>query len=278
MHSNLERTFSLKEKVVVITGGCGLLGLKFSEAIIEAGGIPLMLDINQKSIEKSLKHLNERYPGAIMEGFAVDITQEESIKVVRDTILTRFNKINALINNAANNPKMENNGLTNWTRFEKLPEKMWHADIAVGLTGAFYCSRIFGACMAVSGGGVIVNIASDLGLIAPDQRIYRKEGLTEEMQPVKPVTYSVVKHALIGLTKYIATYWADKKVRCNALCPGGAYNGQPDDFVTKLTNLIPLGRMAQPDEYKAAIVFLCSEASSYMTGNTLTIEGGRAIW
>ena len=132
--------------------------------------------------------------------------------------------------------------------------------------------------LAKRGKGVILNIASDLGLIAPDQRIYKKKGLSEDMQPVKPVTYTVVKHGLIGLTRYLATYWCDKGVRVNALCPGGIYNNQPKDFVEKLTNLIPLGRMANPDDYKGAIQFMCSDASEYMNGSIVVVDGGRTCW
>ena len=127
-------------------------------------------------------------------------------------------------------------------------------------------------------GGVIINIASDLGLIAPDQRIYRQPDLQDDQQPVKPVTYSVVKHGLIGLTRYLATYWADRGVRVNALCPGGVSAAQDDAFISRLTHLIPLRRMADKDEYKAAIVFLASDASSYMTGANLVIDGGRTVW
>jgi NAD(P)-dependent dehydrogenase (short-subunit alcohol dehydrogenase family) len=126
--------------------------------------------------------------------------------------------------------------------------------------------------------GVIVNVASDLAVIAPDQRLYRKPGLPEDKQPVKPVTYSVVKTGLVGLTRYLATYWADSGIRVNAISPGGVYNNQPDDFVERLARLIPLGRMANANEYQAAILFLCSDASSYMTGNNLVIDGGRSSW
>ena len=125
---------------------------------------------------------------------------------------------------------------------------------------------------------MILNIASDLGVIAPDQRIYRQEGVADDQQPVKPVTYSVVKTALLGLTRYVATYWADRNVRCNALSPGGVYSGQPDEFVRRLSNLIPLQRMARIDEYQGAVVFLCSDASSYMTGANLVVDGGRSCW
>ena len=132
--------------------------------------------------------------------------------------------------------------------------------------------------MAKEKQGIIVNIASDLSIIAPDQRIYREDNLEDNMQPVKPITYSVVKSGLIGLTKYLATYWADQGIRVNALSPGGVFAYQSEEFIDKLTNLIPMGRMANSDEYNSAIVFLCSDDSSYMTGNNLIIDGGRTCW
>ena len=125
---------------------------------------------------------------------------------------------------------------------------------------------------------MILNISYDLGIIAPDQRIYKKDGLPENEQPVKPVTYSVIKHGLIGLTKYLATYWAGRGVRCNAICPGGIYNNQLDEFVKKISNLIPLGRMADEDEFKASVVFMVSDASKYMNGSVVSMDGGRSIW
>jgi NAD(P)-dependent dehydrogenase (short-subunit alcohol dehydrogenase family) len=185
-----------------------------------------------------------------------------------------------LINNAANNPTYENikQEFDATKRFESYPIEAWNDDIAVGLTGSFLCSQMIGSHMAKSIGGVILNISSDLGIIAPDQRIYKKDDLSDDQQPTKPVTYSVIKSGLIGLTKYLATYWADKNIRANALVPGGVYTGQDEIFVSKLTNLIPLGRMANIDEYKAAVLFLVSEASAYMTGNMLVMDGGRSCW
>jgi NAD(P)-dependent dehydrogenase (short-subunit alcohol dehydrogenase family) len=132
--------------------------------------------------------------------------------------------------------------------------------------------------MAETGGGVILNIASDLAIIGPDQRLYRQDGLPDHLQPVKPVTYSIVKSALVGMTRYLATYWADKGVRVNAISPGGVYNGQPEDFVARLSKLIPMQRMATVDEYQGAILYLCSDASSYMTGANLIVDGGRTVW
>ena len=164
------------------------------------------------------------------------------------------------------------------SRLENFSVDQWNLEMAVGLTGAMLCSKVFGYEMSKNGYGVILNISSDLGIIAPDQRLYLKDEVAENEQPVKPVTYSVIKHGLIGLTKYLATYWADKGVRCNALCPGGIYNNQPDEFVKKISNLIPFGRMAHEDEYKASVVFMVSEASKYMNGSILSVDGGRSIW
>jgi NAD(P)-dependent dehydrogenase (short-subunit alcohol dehydrogenase family) len=164
-----------------------------------------------------------------------------------------------------------------WSRLENFPLATWNADIAVGLTGAFLCSRIFGQQMVAQNSGVILNIASDLAVIAPDQRLYRKDGLPDDEQPVKPVTYSVVKTALLGLTRYLSTYWTAHNIRVNAISPGGVFAGQPDEFTTKLHALIPMGRMAHKDEYQGAILFLCSDASSYMTGQNLIVDGGRSV-
>ena len=127
-------------------------------------------------------------------------------------------------------------------------------------------------------GGVILNIASDLSVFSPDQRLYRQEGLPDALQPVKPITYSVIKTGMIGLTRYLATYWATKGVRCNALSPGGVTNGQGLEFVQRLSALIPLGRMAEKDEYRSAVQFLCSDASSYMNGQNIVMDGGRSVW
>ncbi len=180
------------------------------------------------------------------------------------------------MNNAANNPKVEGDGSgKNFSRLENFPLAAWEADLAVGLTGAFLCAKHYGPAIARQGGS-IVNISSDLGLIAPDQRLYRKAGLPEDQQPVKPVTYSAVKAGLIGLTRYLATYWPN--VRCNALCPGGVENGQNPDFLKEVTSRIPMGRMARPEEYQGALLFLLSEASSYVNGAVLAADGGRTAW
>jgi NAD(P)-dependent dehydrogenase (short-subunit alcohol dehydrogenase family) len=275
--TELADLFDLAGRVAVITGGAGLLGEQHARAIASAGGIPVLVDIQQQGASEKAAALSREY-GVSAIGRAADITKLPEIEALRAEILKLFGRLDILINNAANNPKMETGTEVNFSRLENFPVAQWEADLAVGLTGAFLCSRVFGSHMAGNGGGVIINVASDLALIAPDQRIYRQPGVPEEMQPVKPVTYSVVKSGLVGLTRYLASYWADKKVRVNAISPGGVYNGQPEDFVGRLTNLIPLGRMAGINEYQGAIVFLCSDASSYMTGANLVVDGGRSCW
>jgi len=270
--------FQLEGKVAVITGGAGLLGVQHAEVVAEAGGIPVLWDINQSRIEEQVDRISKKY-NVLCLGTVVDITKLESIQKGLEDIVAKVKNVSILINNAANDPKVssDKNKLTD-SRLENFSLDMWDNDLAVGLTGAFLCSQVIGTHMAQIGGGVILNIASDLGIIAPDQRLYRQEGAAEDDQPVKPVTYSVIKHGIIGLTKYLATYWADKNIRANAISPSGVYTNQPKEFVEKLSDLIPLSRMAEKDEYKAAVLFLISEASSYMTGSNLVIDGGRTCW
>lgn len=269
--------FDLSGRVAVITGGGGLLGYQHAATIAGLGGSPVLLDINGTSLKRNSDQLTQETSSEVL-AVTVDITRLDSVMRACEQILTQYGKVDILINNAAHNPKVESAGGLDFSRLENFPWEQWQRDLDVGLGGAFNCAKVFGPQMARQGQGVIVNIASDLGVIAPDQRLYRIEGCTPDAQPVKPVTYSVVKHGLIGLTKYLATYWCEQGVRCNALSPGGVYAEQNDVFVSKLTNLIPLGRMAQVDEYRGAIAFLCSDASSYMNGSNLVIDGGRSAW
>jgi NAD(P)-dependent dehydrogenase (short-subunit alcohol dehydrogenase family) len=268
--------FDLSGRVAVVTGGAGLLGYRHGTILADAGAHVVLLDLATTSPEKRAEMMTREH-GLEALGLACDIKVEDSIIEAKDRIIQRFGRIDILINNAANNPKVED-GNTAWMRLENFPIGTWEEDLRVGLTGAFLCSRVFGAEMAKRGSGVIVNVASDLAVIAPDQRLYRVEGLAESDQPVKPVTYSVVKTALLGLTRYLATYWSAANVRVNAISPGGVFNGQPEIFLSRIKELIPLGRMAHGDEYQGAVLFLCSDASSYMTGANLVVDGGRTCW
>jgi NAD(P)-dependent dehydrogenase (short-subunit alcohol dehydrogenase family) len=269
--------FDLTGRVAVITGGGGLLGIQHAIVLMRAGAQVVLADIDSDRTQTQIRTQLASFQGLVSVHQA-DITQSVQVEGLRDAVLNRHGRVDILINNAANNPQVENPQGQAWSRLEHFPLAQWQADLSVGLTGAFLCSQVLGSEMARRGAGVILNVASDLAIIAPDQRIYRRDGLPEHLQPVKPVSYSVVKTGLLGLTRYLATYWADRGVRVNAISPGGVSNQQPDTFVQRLTNLIPLGRMANLSEYQGAILFLCSDASSYMTGSNLVIDGGRSCW
>jgi NAD(P)-dependent dehydrogenase (short-subunit alcohol dehydrogenase family) len=278
MNHILER-YLITDKVCIITGGAGLLGKKHAEAVLAGNGVAVLIDISDESLKKAKDELGKLYPDHEIECYKADITNEKELLNIREDLLIKYGHIDILINNAANNPKMEEKSANLGNiRLDNFPIDIWSDDIAVGLTGAFLCSKVFGKAMEEQKQGVILNISSDLGVIAPDQRIYRKDGIREEDQTIKPVTYSVIKHGLIGLTKYLATYWADKNIRVNAVCPAGVENGQDQEFVKKLTNLVPMGRMAHKEEYQCTVLYMISDASSYMTGSTVIIDGGRTCW
>lgn len=273
--NELTELFSLQGKVIVITGALGLLGRKHAEAVACYGGTPILLDLSQKEVNDLASDLNYKYKVQAM-GFAVDITDEQAIESNAQSLIDKFGKIDGLVNNAANNPKVENNKKVTFSRLENFPIDIWNQDIKVGLTGSFLCSKHYGYQISKNpNGGSIVNISSDLGLIAPDQRLYAKEGVDEDKQNVKPVSYSVVKTGLIGLTRYLATYWANKNVRCNALCLGGVKNGQPEEFLKEIKDRIPMCRMANDYEYQGTLLWVLSDASSYLNGAIIPIDGGR---
>jgi NAD(P)-dependent dehydrogenase (short-subunit alcohol dehydrogenase family) len=275
--NRVEELFDLSGHVAIITGGAGLLGYHHGAILAAAGAHVVLLDLEVAQPAMRAQQLSDAHRVECV-GLVVDITDEASIVAAKDAVVAKFGRVDILINNAANNPKVEDQRPGQpWSRLENFPIETWNGDIAVGLTGAFLCSRVFGQEMVKRGKGVILNIASDLAVIAPDQRLYRKDGVAEDKQPVKPVTYSVVKTALLGLTRYLSTYWVASGVRVNAISPGGVANGQPEEFTAKLHALIPMGRMAEKDEYQGAVLFLCSDASSYMTGQNLIVDGGRSV-
>lgn len=264
--------FDLKDQVIVITGGAGLLGKEHAKAIIKCEGIPVIADLDLENAQKVAKEI-----GGNADAYQLDVTNENSINELLNTLLKKYSKVHALINNAAIDPKVDNQGLAS-SRFENIDLDNLKKDLDVNLIGAVLCSKVFGSYFANNGGGKILNISSELGIIGPDQRLYKQKNLKDDEQPVKPVSYSIAKAGLIGLTKYLATYWPEKGVRVNAICPGGVEFNQPGEFISEISKRIPLGRMAQADEYQALVAFLCSDASSYMTGAVISADGGRTVW
>jgi NAD(P)-dependent dehydrogenase (short-subunit alcohol dehydrogenase family) len=279
MNKSYEK-FDLTGKTALITGAAGLLGMEHAAALLESGANVVLTDIGEAGLTSASAYLARNSDAGRIFTRVMDVCQPDVIRSVADELAASGRRVDILVNNAAIDPKVKGEqGVLETSRIENFSLEQWNSQLAVGLTGSFLCSQVFGTAMAKDGkGGVILNIASDLSVISPDQRLYRKEGLPDDLQPVKPVTYSVIKAGLVGLTRYLATYWADKGVRCNALSPGGVFNGQGEEFVERLSSLIPMGRMANKDEYRVAVQFLCSDASSYMNGQNIVMDGGRSVW
>ena len=255
--------YSLLGKTALITGGVGLLGVQHALAILEVGGSVVITDLRESDLIRTQKQLSQGYDIENIHIRSMNVTNKADIENTLQSLIDEDIRVDILINNAAIDPKVNNeSALEESSRLENFELEQWNLQLNVGLTGAFLCSQIFGTAMASDGkGGVILNIASDLSVISPDQRLYRKDGLKSYLQPVKPVTYSVIKSGLVGLTRYLSTYWIEQGVRCN-----------------KLQSLIPMGRMADVDEYKSTVQYLCSDASSYMNGQNVVVDGGRSVW
>ena len=278
MANNLDSIFSLNNKVILITGALGLLGRMHVEAVAAYGGIPVLLDLKLDELNKLKVEIDTKY-NIVSATYEVDITNEKQIEKNAIDIFSKYGHIDGLVNNAANNPKVEDSSNKNFSRLENFSLESWNQDLSVGLTGAFLCAKHYGYYISQNtAGGSIINISSDLGLIAPDQRLYAKPGLKDEDQPVKPVSYSVIKTGLIGLTRYLSTYWAEKNVRCNAICPGGVENGQSEIFIDSVSSKIPMGRLARSNEYQGTLIWMLSDASSYLNGSVIAVDGGRSSW
>lgn len=279
----MKNIFDLTGKVALITGAGGLLGPKHAEAILEYGGKVILTDWHEDKIIEKSAELNKRFGENKTIPIFMDVTNKNSIEICLNKIYNEFNlKVDILINNAAKDPKVKKGeSLGTQSRFENMTQDFWFQGIDAALNGTFLVTQSVVNRMLRhedENKGVVLNISSDLGVIAPDQRIYEKQGLEDNEQSVKPITYSAAKWAIIGMTKYLSVYFAKKGIRFNCLSPTGVFNNHPDDFVKKLSNIIPMGRMANIDEYKGAIIFLCSDASSYMTGENLIIDGGKTVW
>lgn len=267
---------SLKQ-ISLITGAGGLLGYEHAFALLELGHDVLLSDIDAGKLNKVKTRLSLNFPSNSILTRVHDVTNKNSSHILLTDITELGYEICVLVNNAAINPVFGGPEIPLKGKFEDYPESTFESEFNVGLKGAIFCSQVFGNEMYKRKQGLIVNVASDLSVIAPDQRIYQNPNSGVQTM-YKPFSYSVIKAGLIGLTKYLATYWSDGNIRVNSISPGGVEDGQEPWFRENLISRIPLGRMANREEYRGAIKFLCSEDSSYMTGQNLVIDGGRSVW
>lgn len=268
--------FSLRDRIAIVTGAVGLLGKHHCYALAEAGANVIAADLDEKQCAAFTGELmNKGLPRAL--GCGVDITQKPSVEALRDRVLKEFGRIDVLVNNAAINDMFENpQAALELSKFENYPLELWQKSLDVNLTGTFVCSQVIGSVMAKAGKGSIINIASTYGMVAPDQSLYTRPDGTQAFY--KSAAYPTTKGAIIAFTRFLAAYWGRAGVRVNCLSPGGVENAQDEFFVHNYAARTPLGRMAAPTDYKGAIVFLASDASAYMTGANLVVDGGWTAW
>ena len=267
--------FSLEGRVAVVTGALGLLGRRHCEALSAAGATVVATDLDADGCGRLADELAATH-GRGARGVAADITDQASVQGLRDAVLERLEGVDVLVNNAALNEKVEDPGAGAPLGFEDYPLAAWEQALKVNVTGTFLCCRAFGGPMARRGGGSIINVASTYGVVAPDQSLYRRPDGSQAF--FKSASYPTTKGAVLSLTRYLAAYWGHRGVRINALSPGGVENGQDPHFVARYAERTPLGRMAAPTDYEGAIVFLASEASAYVTGANLMVDGGWTAW
>lgn len=266
--------FSLKGKTAIVTGGVGILGKRFCAGLAEWGANVVVLDLDEKVSADFARELSRQY-GAKVAGVGCDISNPESVKSMVRKVLGLFGEIHILHNNAQSKSA---NLDAFFAPFEDYALEEWRKVMSVNLDGMFLVAQAVGKQMiAQKKGGSIIQTASIYGLMAPDHRIY--EGSFYMGRQINtPAVYSASKAAIVGLTKYLATYWADKGIRVNTLVPGGVESGQNDEFKRRYSSRIPLGRMAKADEMVSALVYLASDASSYVTGQEIIVDGGLNAW
>jgi NAD(P)-dependent dehydrogenase (short-subunit alcohol dehydrogenase family) len=278
MTKSSRELFDLTGRVAVITGGAGMLGVQHAAAIAEAGGHVVLADLSEET-ETVAKALTAAH-GVDAIGVRADITRPGDVAAMVTAAMERFGRIDILINNAALTVKGGSERAADYfAPFEDYPLDLWEKALQVNLTGAFLCCQAAGKVMVAQRSGVVLNIASDVGNISPDHRIYEGVVNPQTGKPFNtPIAYATTKAGIINLTRYLATYWAAQGIRVNCLSPGGVYARHDPQFVEQVTSRIPLARMAHEDEYKGAVLFLVSDASSYMTGANLIVDGGRTAW
>jgi NAD(P)-dependent dehydrogenase (short-subunit alcohol dehydrogenase family) len=273
----IQEKFDLKDRVAIVTGGAGLLGAEFCKTLAEADACVAVVDLNIEAAKKIADALTK--DGYRVKGFGVDITKPDSVKGLVASVLSDFGRLDVLVNSAALDPKFDPDAASKGIapgNFEDYPLDQWNVALNVNLTGMFLITQACVKPMIEHGKkGSIINICSTYGLNGPDQRIYIKDG---KRVAFKPVYYTVTKAGVLGFTKYLAAYYADTEIRVNALTPGGVFNNHEEYFVKNYSAKTILGRMARKDEMNGALLFLASDASSYMTGNNVVVDGGWTTW
>jgi 2-deoxy-D-gluconate 3-dehydrogenase len=263
----------LEGRVVVLTGAAGLLGRRHARTLVDAGASVALVDVDADGLRVLERQLAA---GSKARAIDADVTDANAVRTMVAQTLEAFGRLDVLVNNAAIDPKFDRGALgERAVGFEDFPLDAWNAAMAVNVTGMFLCAQAAARPMLSQGGGVVINVSSVYGMVGPDQRVYQEPGRAPLF---KPVTYSVSKSAVYGLTKYLATYWAGRNIRVNALTLGGVEHEQDDGFIMRYSARVPMGRMARPDEYGGALVFLASDDSSYMTGSNLVVDGGLTAW
>jgi NAD(P)-dependent dehydrogenase (short-subunit alcohol dehydrogenase family) len=270
----LPENFDLNGRVAVVTGGAGLLGQQFCKTLAEAGAQVVVVDLNESAAEQTAAALRQNHLQAA--AVSTDVTDPESVKRMAKTVISSFGRLDILVNSAALDPKFDPQQQGRHSNsFEEYPLEAWNQALEVNLTGMFLCCQAAVRPMVSQGKGSIINICSTYGLAGPDQRIYQRAGQPPQY---KPVYYSVTKAGVLGMTRYLATYYAGTEIRVNALTPGGVYNNHDETFVQNYSYRTVVGRMARVDEMNGGLLYLASDASSYMTGSNLVIDGGWTAW
>ncbi|NDJ62408.1 MAG: SDR family oxidoreductase [Chloroflexi bacterium] len=269
--------FKLDGRVVIVTGGAGLLGEQYVWALAQAGAHAVAADLDCTRAEQLADAVSAQ-TGVKALGIQVDVADPASVSNLMQATLATFGRVDGLVNNAAIDPKFDSTSSAQHTAtFENYPLTLWNQSLAVNVTGMFLCAQAVAPTMLAQKSGVIVNVASTYGIVGPDQRLYERDD-PGSPRTFKPVAYSVTKSAILGLTRYLAAYWAEQGIRVNTLTPGGVFNDHDDEFVRRYSARTILGRMAEKSEYTGALLFLLSDASSYMTGSNLIVDGGWTAW
>jgi NAD(P)-dependent dehydrogenase (short-subunit alcohol dehydrogenase family) len=275
---SLPTLFDLNGRAAIVTGGAGLLGSEFCKTLVEAGAKVVIADLDDIAAGRLAANLNkDSRAGDRVLAVGTDVTDPASVQAMVEAAMQAFGRLDILVNSAALDPKFDpdHSAGPQSSAFEEYPLHAWRQALEVNLTGAFLCCQAAVRPMLDQGGGVIVNLCSIYGLAAPDQRMYQQEGKPPQY---KPAYYSVTKAGILGLTQYLAAYYAGRNIRVNALSPGGVFNGHDADFVKAYSARAVMGRMAHKDEMNGALLFLVSDASAYMTGANLVVDGGWTAW